>query len=77
MGKNESKNATGTAMQHWRGLSMPTYDFYCSYCDDQWEIWLSIEASNQTMVCHCGSPLKKLFSAIPTHFKGEGWASKN
>jgi len=56
---------------------MPTYDYYCDRCEEQIEITLTLEAASQTMICHCSKPLRKVYSPTPTHFKGDGWASKS
>ena len=76
MDRSASKNATGMAMPHWKGLSMPTYDYYCDRCEEQIEITLTIESAGQSMSCWCSYPLRKIFTVIPTHFKGDGWAGK-
>jgi len=55
---------------------MPRYDYWCDRCEEQFEIELTIHAANITMSCHCGSPMRKIYSPTPTIFKGDGWAGK-
>jgi putative FmdB family regulatory protein len=54
---------------------MPKYDFRCEACNLDMEIVLAVES--QLPHCTlCGGTLKRLWSAVPIHFKGRGWGSK-
>lgn len=56
---------------------MPNWDFKCPLCDKVEEHFIE---SNEAVfpTCEtCKVTLTKLFSAVPTHFKGGGWAGKS
>ena len=53
---------------------MPTYDYKCEECK------ITVE-TNHSVFEHgpscCGKPMQKVFTAVPTIFKGDGWAGKS
>ena len=52
---------------------MPTYDYKCTKCDKTYNIFHSV-FSTETQYCEADmTPLDKVFSAPPIHFKGGGW----
>jgi len=56
---------------------MPRYDFYCDKCDDQYEVELAFENIKITYTCVCGTPMRRVYTPNPVHFKGDGWAGKS
>jgi putative FmdB family regulatory protein len=56
---------------------MPTYQFRCVKCEHTHDIVASMAASWSPPMCQfCTVDMKRVFSAAPVHFKGDGWASK-
>lgn len=54
---------------------MPRYDFLCEFCLTQVELTLAVD--QQTPRCTtCRGLLKRVWSTVPIHFKGDGWAGK-
>ena len=55
--------------------TMPRYDFQCEFCLTQVELTLAVD--QQVPRCGtCRGLLKRLWSTVPIHFKGDGWAGK-
>jgi putative FmdB family regulatory protein len=52
---------------------MPAYDYRCTGCGEQLEVQRSISDPVPTTCSHCGSPLKRIFSAIGVVLKGTGF----
>ena len=56
--------------------TMPRYDFVCEFCDDAVELILAVD--QQVPRCEiCRGLLRRVWSTVPIHFKGDGWASKS
>jgi putative FmdB family regulatory protein len=54
---------------------MPRYDFVCEFCDDAVELILAVD--QQVPRCEiCRGLLRRVWSTVPIHFKGDGWAGK-
>ena len=54
---------------------MPRYDFLCEFCLTQAELTLAVD--QQVPRCGiCKGTLKRIWSTVPIHFKGDGWAGK-
>ena len=54
---------------------MPTYQYRCSNCDDQFELRQSF-TDDPVTVCpdqSCGGPVKKVFGSVGIAFKGSGF----
>ena len=54
---------------------MPTYQYRCSNCDDQFELRQSF-TDDPVTVCpdhNCGGPVKKVFGSVGIAFKGSGF----
>lgn len=57
-------------------LAMPSYDYKCEFCQTQVELALPVD--HEVPECAgCRGKLKRLWSAVPIHFKGDGWAGKS
>ncbi|MFQ5556755.1 MAG: FmdB family zinc ribbon protein [Acidimicrobiales bacterium] len=62
---------------------MPTYDYRCSRCGEQFELWQSFSEDALTVCPRKGGPatceapgegpVKKVFSAVSISFKGDGF----
>lgn len=54
---------------------MPTYEFYCSECNNSFEKWFSMSEEHITNCPNCGSKnVRKIFSAgSGILFKGSGF----
>ena len=76
MGKSALKNATGTATPHSRGLLMPIYEFKCDKCEAITDVALGFDAPKEVICQNCGVKMWRVWTPTPTHFKGDGWASK-
>ena len=54
---------------------MPNYDYKCPECGQTEVIHHSIQDSDNSYHCpECDWVMKKVFSATPAVFKGQGWA---
>lgn len=53
---------------------MPMYQFKCE-CGIEFEREFKMNDKHLAL-CECGKLAKKLFTAVPAHFKGGGWGSK-
>lgn len=54
---------------------MPKYLFECE-CGKVTEKQLKFD-EERTHICDCGKEAKRVFTVIPAHFKGDGWAGKS
>jgi len=54
---------------------MPIYQFKCE-CGIEFEREFKM-SDKHLALCECGKLAKKSFTAVPTHFKGDGWAGKS
>ena len=52
---------------------MPFYDYKCKKCEEEFEVFHSINSTEQRFCPKCGSTAKKLISAPPIIFKGSGF----
>ncbi|MBI3944618.1 MAG: hypothetical protein HY321_01745 [Armatimonadetes bacterium] len=52
---------------------MPTYEYYCKACDEQFEVLQRITEPPLTECKHCGGPVRKLISPVGVIFKGSGF----
>ena len=56
---------------------MPVYDFHCSTCNADVELFIPIKDFHKDQKCDCGAPLERLISAnIGMVLKGDGWPGK-
>ena len=52
---------------------MPIYEFRCTKCNSQIEVFQKLSEKKPTRCRKCGGRLEKLISAPAVQFKGEGW----
>lgn len=52
---------------------MPTYEYRCKECGDEFEIVQSFSDDALTECKVCGGPLRKLFGNVGISFKGSGF----
>ena len=54
------------------------YEYWCDDCDDKRIIEASIYAAPgvNVMCAECGAAMWRIWTPIPVHFKGDGWAGK-
>jgi putative FmdB family regulatory protein len=76
MGKSALKNDIGMATPHLKGLSMPIYEFKCDKCEAITDVALGFDAPKEVICQNCGVRMWRVWTPTPTHFKGDGWASK-
>jgi putative FmdB family regulatory protein len=55
---------------------MPIYEFVCSECHSIKDVALGFEAPKEVFCDKCKVKMSRVWTATPTHFKGDGWASK-
>ena len=54
---------------------MPNYQYECR--GEELVVELNLPIDHETPHCQiCNAPLKRVYTAIPVHFKGSGWAGK-
>ena len=56
---------------------MPIYEFRCDDCEHIQDVVLGFEAPKKVICDKCGKQMFRVWTATPTHFKGQGWASKD
>lgn len=58
---------------------MPTYEYFCSSCENQFELFLKMSQCEEPQVCpECKSPAKKRVSVGGGFIlSGDGWTGKN
>jgi predicted nucleic acid-binding Zn ribbon protein len=55
---------------------MPNYDYMCD--DVGLLIVLDLPMDHKIPICQgCNKPLRRVYTAVPTIFKGTGWAGKD
>jgi len=54
-------------------MQMPTYQYACSACSHEFEIFQAFTDSSLTQCPECGGELKKVYSAVGVVFKGSGF----
>ena len=52
---------------------MPTYQYACTECQDQFEVVQAFTDDSLTECPHCGGRLRKVYSAVGVVFKGSGF----
>jgi putative FmdB family regulatory protein len=52
---------------------MPAYDFKCTACSKVFEVTRPSSDDSPLACPECGSPTKRVFSAVGVHFKGSGF----
>ena len=52
---------------------MPTYDYRCESCGEQFELRLKFSDDIDQPCKQCGEIATRQFSAVPIVFKGSGW----
>jgi putative FmdB family regulatory protein len=52
---------------------MPKYDYKCTTCGEVREVEHSMNDDTLVECSDCFTPMTKVFSAVPGHFKGQGW----
>tara|TARA_B100002003_G_C13720444_1_gene360726 strand:+ start:287 stop:508 length:222 start_codon:yes stop_codon:yes gene_type:complete len=52
---------------------MPIYEYYCTSCFDEMEIFHGIIDKQKKKCLGCGGRLKRLISRNAFHLKGGGW----
>jgi len=76
MDRSASKSVTGMAMRHWKGSLMPIYEFKCDKCEGVKDVALGFDKPKEVTCDNCGVIMWRIWTPTPTHFKGDGWASK-
>lgn len=51
---------------------MPTYEYKCKQCDNQFELWQEVGADAPPCP-ECGAEVQKVFHPVRTIFKGSGF----
>jgi len=55
---------------------MPNYEYFCD--GEGSLIILDLPMDHKIPLCQvCNAPLRRIYNAIPTIFKGTGWAGKD
>ena len=52
---------------------MPTYEYVCTKCGDQFEVVQSFSDDALTTCAKCKGPLRKVFGSVGIVFKGSGF----
>jgi putative FmdB family regulatory protein len=52
---------------------MPVYEYECTKCGRQTEVWQKISDADMTSCEHCKGKVKKIISQSSFHLKGTGW----
>lgn len=52
---------------------MPTYEYVCQACDEQFEVFQRITEPPVSECRRCGGPVRKLISPVGIIFKGPGF----
>lgn len=53
------------------------YDFQCTDCDSVFEEWVDSDVYSTSCTNCGGNETKRIISAVPTQFKGDGWCRRN
>jgi putative FmdB family regulatory protein len=56
---------------------MPTYEYLCTMCADQFEVVQKFSDLPLRICNQCGARLQKLYRSPGIVFKGSGWHSKD
>ncbi len=52
---------------------MPTYQYACSACEHEFEVFQAFSESSLTHCPECNGQLRKVYSAVGVVFKGSGF----
>ncbi|MBF6555296.1 MAG: FmdB family transcriptional regulator [Acidimicrobiales bacterium] len=52
---------------------MPTYEYHCDSCDQNFDVVQSFQDDPLTVCPTCGSPVRKVFGNVGIVFKGSGF----
>jgi putative FmdB family regulatory protein len=52
---------------------MPIYEYECTKCGHQTEVWQRITDQSATKCARCKGKMRKLISQSSFHLKGTGW----
>ena len=52
---------------------MPFYEYRCENCCHQFEVKQSFEDNSNVTCPRCQGEARRIFSAVPVHFKGSGF----
>jgi len=52
---------------------MPIYEYECTKCGHQTEVWQRITDQSVTKCAHCKGKMRRLISQSSFHLKGTGW----
>lgn len=52
---------------------MPTYQYACSACEHEFEVFQAFSESSLTHCPECNGELRKVYSAVGVVFKGSGF----
>jgi putative FmdB family regulatory protein len=52
---------------------MPTYQYACSACEHEFEVFQAFTDTSLTHCPECGGELRKVYSAVGVVFKGSGF----
>lgn len=52
---------------------MPTYQYACSACEHEFEVFQAFSESSLTHCPECNGKLRKVYSAVGVVFKGSGF----
>jgi putative FmdB family regulatory protein len=52
---------------------MPIYEYECTKCGHQTEVWQRITDQSLTKCGHCKGKMRRLISQSSFHLKGTGW----
>ena len=52
---------------------MPTYEYRCEKCDENFDVVQSFQDDPLTKCPTCGSPVRKVFGSVGIVFKGSGF----
>jgi putative FmdB family regulatory protein len=54
-------------------MQMPTYQYACSACNHEFEVFQAFSDTSLTHCPECGGELRKVYSAVGVVFKGSGF----
>ncbi len=55
---------------------MPTYDYVCTKCGHEMEVFHPVHGHGPSACPRCGGEMRKSFAPPAVVFKGTGWARK-
>jgi putative FmdB family regulatory protein len=60
-------------MEVLKRSAMPTYQYACSACQHEFEVFQAFTDTSLTHCPECGGELRKVYSAVGVVFKGSGF----